>query len=127
MKKERKKAVKKFVVENRMWQFTSLKKNKKGDNFETTLSFDNYRDLIYTISDLLEISMHSLYHNGDNNSGEINEPSHAVINVLKIASQLLPVNEFEVLDSCHELYLKLNELKIAKAKKLLPNYQLNHK
>jgi len=112
MKKEKKKAIKKFAkTTDRMWQFTTLKKNKGEDNFEASLNFDSYRDLIYTVSDLLEISMHTLYNDKDDNSGEIAEPSHAVINVLKIAFQLLPVNEFEVLDNCHELYLKLEKLK----------------
>jgi hypothetical protein len=114
MKKKRKKVIKEFAkTTDRMWQFTTLKRNKREDNFEASLNFDNYRDLIYTVSDLLEISMHALYHNGDDNSGEIAEPSHAVINVLKIAFQLLPVNEFEVLDNCHELYLKLDGIKKA--------------
>lgn len=108
--------IKKFAKTTaRMWQFTTLKKNKGEGNFEASLNFDNYRDLIYTVSDLLEISMHTLYNEKDDNSGEIAEPGHAVINVLKIAFQLLPVNEFEVLDNCHELYLKLEKLKNSKS------------
>jgi len=112
MKKAQKKAIKKFVKERgRIWQFTTLIENTGDNCFEAPLKFDSYSDLLYTISDLLKISIHALYHNGDDNLGEISEPGYHVMSVLKIASQLLPLNESEVLDNFHELYLKLEELK----------------
>jgi len=116
MKKERKKAIKKFVnAETRMWMFTTLAEDTGDDSFEARLHFDSYSDLMYTVSDLMKISMHALYHDGDTNSGEIAEPGYHVISVLRIASQLLPLNESEVLDNCHRLYLKLEELKNSKS------------
>ena len=111
MKKERKKAIKNFAKgAESLWLFTTLKKDEGMQNYTASLTFDSYSDLMYTLSDLLKVSQHALYHAGDDNIGDIADPGCYVASVLKIVSQLLPLDESEILDNCHQLYLKLKEL-----------------
>lgn len=112
MENERKKAIEDFFDTDRIWLFPALKSSgNKGESFTATLKFDNYMDLMFTIRDIMKVSLHTLYNDGAENSGEVDHPTRTLKKLLEIALQLMPIDEFEVLDSCHELYLKLEELK----------------
>ena len=54
----------------------------------------------------MKIAMHTLYNDGSQNSGEVTDPGSHVASLLEVIDQLLPLSEFEMLDSCHGLYLK---------------------
>ena len=87
---------------------TLMPHNWKPDIFQARLEFYSYSNLGFVISDLMKIAMHTLYNDGSQNSGEVVDPSSHVVSLLEIIDQLLPLTEFEMLDGCHELYLKLD-------------------
>lgn len=112
MEHERKGAIEKFVEDtDKKWVFPALKStgNNKG-SFQATLKFDNYMELMFTIRNLLKVSLHTLYNDDSENAGGIAYPSRTLESVLEIALQLLPMEEFKIVDAWHELHLKLEEL-----------------
>lgn len=97
--------------------FTTLTPNKNSkDRYNAQISFTNYVELLFTVRDLLKISLHTLYNNDLENSGSVEDPGFHVVSVLEIAVQLLPCNEAEALHECHKLFLKLEKEKSAKEK-----------
>lgn len=81
--------------------------NWKPGIFQAKLEFYSYSNLGYVIGDLMKIARHTMYNDGSQNSGEVIDPSSHVASLLEVIDQLFPLTEFEMLDSCHELYLKL--------------------
>ncbi len=97
--------------------FTTLTPNKnKKDSYNAQITFSNYIELLFTVRNLLKISLHTLYNNDLENSGSVEDPSFHILSVLEIAVQLLPCGEAEALHECHKLFLKLEEEKSAKEK-----------
>ncbi|GEP52136.1 hypothetical protein FNO01nite_28080 [Flavobacterium noncentrifugens] len=86
---------------------TLMPHNCKPGIFQARLEFYSYSNLGFVISDLMKIALHTMYNDGSQNSGEVVDPSSHVASLLEILDQLLPLSEFEMLDGCHELYLKL--------------------
>lgn len=56
--------------------------------------------------DLLRIALHTLYSDGLEDSGQIEDPTVHLVSVLEIAVQLLPCSKAEVLDKRHSRYRK---------------------
>jgi len=86
---------------------TLMPHNWKPGIFQARLEFYSFSNLGFVISDLMKIAMHTMYNDGSQNSGEVIDPSSHVASLLEVIDQLLPLTEFEMLDGCHELYLKL--------------------
>ncbi|WP_170227624.1 hypothetical protein, partial [Flavobacterium noncentrifugens] len=86
---------------------TLMPHNWKPGIFQARLEFYSYSNLGFVISDLMKIALHTIYNDGSQNSGEVIDPSSHVASLLEVIDQLLPLSEFEMLDGCHELYLKL--------------------
>lgn len=86
---------------------TLMPHNWKPGIFQARLEFYSYSNLGFVISDLMKIALHTMYNDGSQNSGEVTDPSSHVASLLEVIDQLLPLSEFEMLDGCHELYLKL--------------------
>lgn len=87
--------------------FSTLKPSQKQETYNASVAFDSYSDLMFTVRDLLKISVHTLQNNGTENSGQIKNPAGHLIGVLEVAIQLMPCSEGEGLDKLHQLYLEL--------------------
>jgi len=99
-----------FINELSTTTFFKLSDETKNENVGgVILNFDNYSELLSTIRDLLKISLHTLYNDDLSNSGQIANPSFHLQRVLEITIQLIPHDEGEILDECHQLHLKLKE------------------
>jgi len=108
-----------FINELSTTTFFKLSDETKNENVGgVILNFDNYSELLFTIRDLLKISLHTLYNDDLSNSGQIANPSFHLQRVLEITIQLIPHDEGEILDECHQLHLKLKERGTANKRKL---------
>lgn len=88
--------------------FRILTPQKSRDGiYYANMKFTCYAQLLYTVKDLLQIALHTLYNDGLENSGEIQDPTFHLTSILEIAVQLLPCSEAEGLDSLHKLYLEM--------------------
>ncbi|KGO85991.1 hypothetical protein Q765_13080 [Flavobacterium rivuli WB 3.3-2 = DSM 21788] len=99
-----------FIEELRTTTFFKLSHKRKGGITNgINLQFSSYTELLFTIRDLLKISLHTLYNDDLENSGQIADPSFHLQRLLEITIQLIPHSEGEILDECHQLHLKLKE------------------
>jgi hypothetical protein len=104
-----------FIDELRTTTFFKLSHQRLGGNASgVNLKFSNYTELLFTIRDLLKISLHTLYNDDLENSGQIADPSFHLQRLLEITVQLIPHSEGEILDECHQLHLRLKEQNKAK-------------
>jgi hypothetical protein len=84
-------------------------KSQSEDAAGMHLKFTSYTEMLFTIRDLLKISLHTLYNDDHENSGQIANPSFHLQRLLEITLQLIPHSEGEILDECHQLHLKLKK------------------
>ncbi|TRW25978.1 hypothetical protein FMM05_07080 [Flavobacterium zepuense] len=99
-----------FINRLRTTTFFKLSQRRQGGNTDgINLQFTNYTELLFTIRDLLKISLHTLYNDDLENSGQIADPSFHLQRLLEITVQLIPHGEGEILDECHQLHLRLKE------------------
>jgi hypothetical protein len=104
-----------FIDELRTTTFFKLSLQRQGGNAGgIPLKFKNYTELLFTIRDLLKISLHTLYNDDLENSGQIADPSFHLQRLLEITIQLIPHSEGEILDECHQLHLRLKEQDMTK-------------
>jgi len=104
-----------FIEELRTTTFFKLSHKRKGGITNgINLQFTSYTELLFTIRDLLKISLHTLYNDDLENSGQIADPSFHLQRLLEIIVQLIPYSEGEILDECHQLHLRLKEQNKAK-------------
>lgn len=85
--------VKDFIEEitaARFFRTLTTDKREKGV-YHAQLSFSSYVELVFTLRDLLKISLHTLYNDGLENSGQIANPSFHIASLLEIAIQLCPI------------------------------------
>ena len=84
-------------------------KHKKG-SYTIELNVDGYLDLLFTIANLIKVSILAL-DSDETCSSEVQNPPINITNMLEIALQLLPYDEAEFLDQSRELLLKKKEKK----------------
>ena len=88
--------------------FRTLNQQKSRNGiYYADIKFSRYTQLLYTVQDLLQIALHTLYNDGLENSGQIQDPTSHLVSVLEVAVQLLPCSEAEGLDNLHRLYLEI--------------------
>lgn len=71
-------------------------------NYTCKIQFDNYSDLFVVIEDLIEISLHTLYNSGIENSGTIKHPDQKLVSVLELVKKLLPVDAGQTLTELND-------------------------
>lgn len=85
--------------------FTTLRPNKhKKDSYKVELEVEGYLNLLFTVSNLLKVSIMALDAE-DLFSGHMPNPQTHIRNMLEIALQLLPLEEAEFLDKLREQFL----------------------
>jgi hypothetical protein len=83
------------------------KKQKKG-LYTIELSVEGYLDLLFTVANLIKVSILAL-DSDETCSNQVQNPPTNITNILEIALQLLPYDEAEFLDQSRELLLMENE------------------
>lgn len=85
--------------------FTTLRPNKhKKDSYKVELEVEGYLNLLFTVSNLLKVSIMALDAE-DLFSGHMPNPQAHIRNMLEIALQLLPFEEAEFLDKLRNQFL----------------------
>lgn len=109
MKTEEREYMDEFIKElSDGWIFGTLSPQPKREGiYYAKLKFKRYSELLYAVRDLLQVALHTLYNDGLENSGQIEDPTAHLVSVLEIAVQLLPCSEAEGLDKMHSLYRKI--------------------
>jgi len=109
MKTDQKECIDDFIKElSDGWVFRTLvpQQQREGISY-AKIRFERYSELLYSVRDLLQIALHTLYNDGLENSGRIEDPTAHLVSVLEIAVQLLPCSEGEGLDKMHALFQKI--------------------
>jgi hypothetical protein len=85
--------------------FITLRPNKhKNDSYKVELEVEGYLNLLFTVSNLLKVSILAL-DSEDLFSSHTRSPQTNIRNMLEIAVQLLPFEEAEFLDKVREQFL----------------------
>jgi glycine cleavage system regulatory protein len=85
--------------------FTTLRPNKHNkDSYKVELEVEGYLNLLFTVSNLLKVSIMAL-DSEDLFSAHAPSPQTHIRNMLEIALQLLPLDEAEFLDKIREQFL----------------------
>lgn len=91
-------------------QFNMLKPyHNREDMYTTKLFFSSYNDLNLAVMDIIQVCMTALYAMEESGNDRKMASALTIADVLKIAIDLMPMEEFQVLDSCYKLHLKLTE------------------
>lgn len=83
-----------------------LKKYHKAE-----LPFHGYHDLMLTIIDIIRVCASALDAMEDVPDSPSSASARSISDVLAIALKLMPLEEIQILDKCHQLHLKLKENK----------------
>ena len=91
--------------------FTTLKPDdRKNYLFNAKIIFDRYSSMLIAVQDLLKTCLNTIYNDENGNATEeVENPINHIETLLKIAVQLLPINEGEVFDAVHKFVLKTKE------------------
>jgi len=91
-------------------EFNMLKPyHKREDMYTAKLFFSGYNDLNLAVMDLIQVCMTALYSMEESGNDRKLASALTIADVLQIALDLMPMEEFQILDSCHQLHLKLKE------------------
>ena len=89
-------------------QFNILTPSRYGkDSYSAEIQFGGYNHLVLTIIDIMKVCVVALDAQED-----LAPQFHSASNisaVLDIAIQLMPMEESQILDDCHQLYLRLKQ------------------
>lgn len=85
--------------------FTHLKPcEHRKQSYTAQLNFAGYADVIFTVMDILKVSVLALEADEPYGSTQIVDSKVNVRNLLEIALQLVPLEEMQLLDEIHERY-----------------------
>ncbi|MFL9844061.1 hypothetical protein [Flavobacterium rhizosphaerae] len=91
-------------------QFNMLKPyNDREDMYTAKLFFSSYSNLNLAVMDIIQVCMTALYVMEESGNDRKMASALTIADVLKIALDLMPMEEFQILDKCHQLHLKLKE------------------
>ncbi|KIA98942.1 hypothetical protein OA93_06885 [Flavobacterium sp. KMS] len=84
--------------------FTTIKPiNNKKDSYTAEISVSNYCELSYAISNMLKLCILALDHEAIGISKTAKDSSIDVALILKVVTQLLPMDEIEFLDEINKM------------------------
>ena len=91
-------------------EFNMLKPyhNREG-MYTAKLFFSSYSNLNLAVMDIIQVCITALYAMEESGNDRKMASALTIADVLKIALELMPMEEFQILDSCYKLHLKLTE------------------
>jgi|GEM_PF-2066505 len=93
-------------------EFNMLKPHPRLEKYhQAELLFHGYHDLMLTIIDIMRVCSSALDALEDVPDSPISASARSISDVLAIALKLMPLEEIQILDKCHQLHLKLKENK----------------
>ncbi len=93
-------------------EFNMLQPHPRLEKYhKAVLLFHGYHDLVLTVIDIIRVCASALDALEDVPDSPTSASARSISDVLAIALKLMPLEEIQILDKCHQLHLKLKENK----------------